>query len=477
MLDHLPDWVWKDPSLKWLDPCSKTGVFLREAARRLMIGLSSEIPDFDERREHIYRNMLYGIAVTELTSLISRRTLYKCKDASLSEYSIVTFDDHEGNIKFPEVQIEAERGKLSERQVAKAHAKIAEGREAHLHPFLYLDIREIFGEDMQFNVIMGNPPYQMQDGGFGKSAIPIYNRFVERAKEYEPDLLTFVIPARWYSGGKGLDSFRESMLSDSKISVLVDYPHSETVFPNVIIAGGVCFFLRDQQHGGPCSVIPNGDHSKATHRELNEYVVFVRDSFDVQILRKVQRKANENRLKPMSEIVRPSNIFGIRAHELPLSVSDISISSGDIILVTKDGDKYIPRNEINKNSDTIDYWKVIASRTNSGIGGRPDKQGQRVVITKPRVIPPESACTETYLIIDCFSSHEPAGRLLDYVKTRFFRFLLSLCTPTQDTTRKCFAFVPALPMDRNWNDEILYEFFDLTDQEIAHIESKIKVID
>ena len=477
MLDHLPNWVWKDSSLKWLDPCSKTGVFLREAARRLMIGLASEISDFDERQEHIYRNMLYGIAVTELTSLISRRTLYECKDASLSEYTIVTFDDHEGNIRFPEVPIESIMGKMSDRHVAQVQARVTDGREVHLHPFLYLDIREIFGEDMQFNVIMGNPPYQMQDGGYGKSAIPIYNQFVERAKEYDPDLLTFVIPARWYSSGKGLDNFRSTMLSDSKISVLVDYPQSETVFPNVIIAGGVCFFLRDQQHDGVCSVIPEGDINKSTYRNLDEHSVFVRDRYDAQILKKIQKRVNEYRWESMSKIVHPTNFFGIRAHEIPSSVTNESTSSDHVLLVTKDGDKYILRSEINKNSDTIDYWKVIASRTNSGIGGRPDKQGQRVVITKPRVIPPESACTETYLIIDCFSSHEPAGRLLDYVKTRFFRFLLSLCTPTQDTTRKCFAFVPSLPLDRIWNDEILYDYFDLTDQEIAHIESKIKVID
>jgi len=476
MLDHLPDRVWKDPSLKWLDPCSKTGVFLREVARRLMIGLASAIPDFHERRDHIYRNMLYGIAVTELTSLISRRTLYECKDASLSKYSIVTFDGHEGNIRFPEVNLEGKNMKGSNRRLAEAKAKITEGREAHLHPFLYMDLHEIFGEDMQFNVIMGNPPYQMQDSGYGKSAIPIYNRFVDKAKEYEPDLLTFVIPARWYSGGKGLDSFRETMLSDSRISVLVDYPHSEKVFPHVIIAGGVCFFLRDQHHNGDCLVIPDGNPTKSIVRKLDEHSVFVRDNFDVQILAKVQIKADQNGWKSMNEIVRARNFFGIRAHELPSSVSDKSKSSDHILLITKDGDKYIHNSDISKNPSFIDSWKVIFSYVSPGIGGRADKYGFRQVISKPRVIGSHSACTETYLIVDCFSSHEPAGRLLDYVKSRFFRFLLSLCTPTQHISRKCFEFVPALPLDRNWNDEILYEFFDLTDQEIAHIESKIKVI-
>jgi len=477
MLDHLPDQVWKDPSLKWLDPCTKSGIFLREAAQRLMIGLESKIPDFSERRDHIYRNMLYGIAITELTSLISRRTVYECKDASLDAHSIVTFDDHEGNIRFPEVDLKVVGGKSFEPIDRRASERIAEGRESHMYPFLYMDLSKIFGEEnMHFDVIMGNPPYQMQDGGHGKSAKSIYHLFVNKAKEYEPKFLTFVIPARWYSGGKGLDDFRSEMLSDRKISVLTDYPKSDDVFPNVIIAGGVCSFLWERFHKGGCQVIPNGDTTRAQMRMLDEYEVFIRDSQDIKILNKVHTKIQELGWTYMSHVVRPRNFFGIQAHQLPSSVSDTSQSSESVLLVTKDGDKYISKGDIQKNSNLLNQWKVIASRTNSGIGGAPDKHGLRVVISKPRVIPTNSACTETYLIIDSFSSYAPAGRLLDYIKSRFFRFLLSLCTPTQDTTRKCFEFVPALPLDRNWNDEILYEFFDLTDEDIAHIESKIKPI-
>ena len=369
-------------------------------------------------------------------------------------------------------------GKMSARQVDQLQAKIAEGREVHLHPVLDWDILEMFGEDMQFNVIMGNPPYQMRDGGgTGKSAVPLYHRFVNQAKAYEPELLTFVIPARWYAGGRGLDSFRSAMLSDCKISLLVDYPRSEIIFPSVAIAGGVCFFLRDQQHKGECLVIPDGDQSKAILRKLNEHDIFIRDEKDVQILEKIQRKVKVNGWKPMSEMVRPRNFFGIQAHKLPSSVSDRSPSLDHVLLVTKDGDKYVPSVDIHKNTETLHLWKVIVSKASTGTGGVLDKSGIRVVITKPRVIGPRSICTETYLVIDLFSSHEPAGRLLDYVKSRFFRFLLSLKTPTHNLSQKCFEFVPALPMDRNWNDEILYEFFDLTDHEIAHIESKIKVID
>ncbi len=476
MLDRLPDRVWRDPSLKWLDPCTKSGIFLYEAAQRLMEGLKSEIPDYRDRREHIYRNMLYGIAISELTGLISRRTLYHCKDASLGAYSIVRFDNPEGNIRFPEVQFEGKGEKRIHFGVSKAKKRIEEGREAHIYPFLHMSLREIFEEDnMHADIIIGNPPYHMQDGGgTGKSAIPLYNRFVEKAKEMDPELLTFVIPARWYAGGKGLDNFRSEMLSDTKISILVDYPRSGDVFPDVDIAGGICSFLRDKNHQGDCLVLPNGETRGATLRRLDAHQVFVRDSRDVAILEKVLKKTKAQGWDVMSSVVRPRNFYGLQAHKLPESISDEQFSSEATMLVTKDGDKYIPKDAVSKNADTINHWKVIISKTSSEHAGESNKQGLRNVISKPRVIPPNSACTETYLIIDLFQQHEPAGRLLDYLKSRIFRYLLYLKTPTHNISQACFGFVPQLPLDRNWTDEILYKLFELDSSEIAHIESKIK---
>lgn len=332
MLDHLPERVWGNPSLKWLDPCTKSGVFLREAARRLMVGLESEIPDFEHRLEHIYRNMLYGIAISELTSLISRRTLYHCKDASLADHSIIAFGNPEGNIRFPEAQCEWKHGKCIHCGASAQNSQIKEGRETHVHPFLHMDLDDIFGEnDMQIDIIMGNPPYQIQDGGgTGKSARPIYNWFVEKAKESESDLITFVIPARWYAGGKGLDSFRREMLSDPQISLLADYPRSGDVFPDVDIAGGVCSFVRDKNHQGDCKVISNGKTKGATLRRLDAHEVFVRDSRDVEILEKVQTKANMHGWDSMGSIVRPRNFYGLPAHQLPSSVSDERPSSGSV---------------------------------------------------------------------------------------------------------------------------------------------------
>lgn len=473
----MPDRVWRDPSLKWLDPCTKSGVFLYHVAQRLMEGLKSEIPDYKDRLEHIYRNMLYGIAISELTGLIARRTLYQCKDASLGAYSIIKFNNPEGNIRFPEAQCEWKNGRCIHCGLSQKNARVAGEREAHIHPFLHMDLSEIFGEDnMQVNIIMGNPPYQMQDSGYGKSSSPLYHRFVDRAKAIEPELLTFVIPARWYAGGKGLDGFRQGMLSDPQISLLADYPRSGDVFPDVDIAGGVCSFVRDKHHQGDCLVIPNGKTKRATLRRLDAHEVFVRDSKDVEILEKVQVMAKKRGWGSMDRVVRPRNFYGLQAHKLPSSVSDVPRSQETILLITKDGDKYIPKDAISKNLDTIDYWKVTVSRTSSEHAGESDKQGLRNVISKPRVIPPGSACTETYLIVDLFRQHEPSGRMLGYVKTKIFRFLLSLCTPTQDITRRCFEFVPVLPLDRNWTDEILYDLFELDSTDIKHIESKIKPI-
>ncbi len=323
MLDRLPDRVWQNPSLKWLDPCTKSGVFLYQVAQRLMEGLKSQIPDYEDRLEHIYRNMLYGIAISELTGLIARRTLYQCKDASLETHSIIKFDNPEGNIRFPTSQCEWKAGRCIHCGVSEKNAEIAEGREAHIHPFLHMDLGKIFGDNnMQVNVIVGNPPYQMQDGGgTGKSAIPLYNRFVEKAKAIEPELLTFVIPARWYAGGKGLDGFRRAMLADTKISLITDYPRSGKVFPDVDIAGGVCSFVRDKFHQGDCLIIPNGNTNGATLRKLDAHEVFVRDSKDVAILEKVQRVSKKHGFDSMSSIVRPRNFYGLQAHKLPSSVS------------------------------------------------------------------------------------------------------------------------------------------------------------
>ena len=242
MLDLLPEEVWSDPDLRWLDPGAKSGVFLREAERRLMEGLAAAIPDEQLRREHILRNMLFGLAITELTALISRRTLYHCRFANEPKYSSVQFSNEEGNIRLPAApHVWNKAGRCSKCGASRKALANRDGREEHAYPFLHLSPEEAFGEeDMRFDIIMGNPPYQLDDGGFGKSAGPLYHRFVQAAKELEPRYLTFVIPARWYTGGKGLDAFRREMLADRRLSHLIDFATMKDLFEvGVDIAGGV----------------------------------------------------------------------------------------------------------------------------------------------------------------------------------------------------------------------------------------------
>ena len=480
MLDLLPSWVWCNSTLRWLDPCTKSGVFLREVARRLMKGLADEIPDEAIRRDHIYRNMLHGISISEITALVSRRTLYGCKDATLKTHSVIQFIGADGNIRFPTAKHQWVKEKCIKCGASAKASAVGAGREAHVHPFLHMDLDDIFrGMDlMRFDVIMGNPPYQQRDGGGqGKSAIPLYNKFIQVAKSLSPRFLTFVIPARWYAGGRGLSEFRSDMLGDQHVSHLVDFPDVSKVFDGVDIAGGGCYFLWDSQYKGDCWIVPNGDMTSKVLRRLDEHDVFIRDNYSVNVLNKVINVSKLEGKKFLDGTVWGSMPYGLRPHTVP---SDAKTSPGgdySILLMTKEGDRYIRRDQVLKNENTLEKWKVVISKTAAEHAGHADSSGMKRVISRLRILPPGSACTETYLVIDAFDDEQLAICLLAYLKTRFVRFLLELRTPTQNISSNCFAFIPEMPMDREWIDDDLYVFFDLSEDDIVHIESKIKLID
>ncbi len=463
MLDQLPPELWGDPKATFLDPGCKSGVFLREIAKRLDAGLERRIPDRQERVNHIFRNQLYGLAITELTALLSRRSVY-CSKTANGRYSVCeTFDTPEGNIRFERVEHVWVNGRCAFCGANEANYERGEELETHAYAFIHTENpEELF--KMKFDVIIGNPPYQLSDGGFGRSASPIYHRFVQQAKKLNPRYLTMIIPSRWFGGGKGLDEFRTEMLNDNRIRKIVDFEDANEVFPGVDIAGGICYFLWERDSKGECQVVNmHGGIEATSNRPLNEFRTFIRHSQAVPILRKVLAKKERR----MSEQVSASKPFGLRTFVRPQK-------KGDIILRWQKGEGPYKRSEISVGFEIIDKWKVITSYVGYDHAGNPGKDGRRRVLSKIDILPPGTICTETYLVIGAYDDEEKAQNLVAYMKTRLYRFLVSQFMFSHHITKDSYSLVPILDMTKLWTDEKLYKKYSLTEEEIAFIESKIR---
>ncbi len=466
MLDLLPPELWSNPDAKFLDPVTKTGVFLREMAKRLMKGLEPHFPDQQQRINHIFYHQLYGIAITELTSLLARRSVY-CSKIANGKYSVCeTFDTEQGNILFSKTNHAWQNGKCAFCGANQEVYERDDALETYAYQFIHTHQPEkIF--NMKFDVIVGNPPYQLSDGGFGKSAAPIYHKFVHQAKKLNPNYLTMIIPSRWFAGGKGLDDFRSEMLNDNRIRKIVDYENAGECFPGVDIAGGICYFLWEKDHKGSCDVV-NVVNGNETHsvRALNEFPTFIRNSNAVPIIRKVL-SINE---KTMNSMVSSRKPFGIPTNGRPQP-------SGDIILRWQNGEGPYNRNEIITGTEMIDSWKVITSYVGYDHAGNPGKDGKRKVFSKIDILPPGTVCTETYLVIGAFNSEIEAQNLVGYMKSRFFRFLVSQFMYSHHIAKESYQFVPIQDYHESWSDEKLYKKYGLTEEEIAFIESMIRPMD
>jgi site-specific DNA-methyltransferase (adenine-specific) len=321
ILDLLPDEIWSDENVKFLDPVCKSGVFLREVAKRLNAGLDKKIPDRQLRLNHIFKNQIFGIAITELTSLLSRRSVY-CSKIANGKYSVCeSFETEQGNIIFDRIEHIWERGRCKYCGANEETYDRGPELETYAYQFIHTDIpKEIF--NMKFDVIVGNPPYQLSDDGFGDSASPIYQRFVEQAKKLNPRYLSMIIPSRWFAGGKGLDTFRSTMLRDRRISRLVDYPVASDVFPGVKVIGGVCYFLWEQDYNGLCNITThiNGDND-SMERPLDQFDTFVRFNKAITILEKVHAKEYPS----MSKQVSSRKPFGLSTLARPTGKGDLTL--------------------------------------------------------------------------------------------------------------------------------------------------------
>ena len=469
MLDLLPQELFQNPKTRFLDPCSKSGVFLREITKRLLVGLEGQIPDLQERIDHVMTKQVFGIACTDLTAEMSRRTLYCSKQAN-GEYSVSTaFQDGQGNLLYERCHHTWNaQGRCEHCGASKGEYHRSDSRETYAYPFIHKSIKEIFHKNMQFDVIIGNPPYQMSDGGgTGSSAMPIYHKFVLQAQKLNPRFLCMIIPARWYSGGKGLDEFRNTMLNDFRIKDLVDYVDSRECFPSVDIAGGVCYFLWNRDYYGLCTVNTiRKNSSTIVERKLNEFDTFIRENTSIQIIRKVLQRQE----KMMDSIVFSRNPFGFASNA---SYSAIE-KKGSIPIMTSKGYFYVSRESVTSNEQCIGKWKVVMSKASSEHAGQTDKDGRKKVLSKVEVLPPNTICSESYLLISVFDDEHKAENLKDYAKTNFFRFLLSTILLTQNIAKDKFQFVPLQDFSHPWTDEMLYKKYGLTEDEIAFIESMIR---
>jgi site-specific DNA-methyltransferase (adenine-specific) len=459
--------LWADSSVRFLDPCAKSGVFLREITSRLNKGLAAKIPNLQKRVDHILTKQVFGIAITKITSLLARRSVYCSKHAN-GEHSIAKgFANEDGNIWFERTEHRWMGERCEYCGAPKSIFSRAVGLETHAYAFIHSNDIKIFGGNMQFDVIIGNPPYQLDDGGHGRSASPIYQLFVEQAKRLDPRYLTMVIPSRWLGGGKGLGDFRAAMLSDARIRKLVDFENAQEAFPGIDFAGGVCYFLWDRDNSGSCEVMNIAGNSQVvSERCLNEFPAFVRHSAAVPIIRKVV----VNKERRMSEQVSSRKPFGLATDARPEK-------TGDLNLRWEKGEGPYPRNKIHVGTEMIDKWKVITSYVGYDHAGNPGTDGRRRVFSRMDILPPGTICTETYLVVGSYNTKKEAANLVAYMKTRFFRFLVSQFMYSHHLTKSAYDLVPILDMTVEWSDAKLAKRYGLTDEEVVFIASKIRPYD
>lgn len=475
--DHNGENIWENKDVKFLDPCTKSGVFLREITARLTKGLERSFPDLERRVDHILSNQVFGIGITTLTSLLARRSVYCSKNAD-GEHSIAkSLKSKDGNIWFENIEHSWVNDRCVFCGASKSVFGRAKGLDTHAYAFIHSEnvndlIEKIFGEGMRFDVIIGNPPYQLDDGGVG-GAMPLYQKFVQSAKSLDPKFLSMVTPSRWFAGGRGLDTYREEMLGDKRLRYIVDYPKADEVFPGVLIGGGVSYFLWDSSYKGQCSVtiVRNGIKS-TTQRDLDQHDIFVRSNEALSILKKVLVNSSDENF---SSLISGPDPFGFRTN---FEDHTVKPNKGDVKLHYNSGGRgavravgYVSRDMVTRNVPMIDTWKLMLNRVYNVAESYPHR-----IVGSPAILPPNEICTGSFLVAGPFFTESEAINAKSYYETKFFRFLLHLRKINQDAARHAYQWVPLQRWDKSWSDSELYDKYNLSVEEINYIESIIKPI-
>lgn len=477
MLDLLPQELFRNPDTRFLDPACKSGVFLREIAKRLLTGLEGEIPDLRQRIDHIFHNQLFAVSVTELTSLLSRRTVY-CTKYPNSEYSISRFDDPQGNIRFKRISHTWQDGRCiycgTSQKGDLSEESRGEALETHAYEFIHNPAKgNLF--DMKFDVIISNPPYQLKvnETGRGLGAVPIYQKFIEQARKLKPRYISMIVPARWFSGGVGLEEFRQKMLSDRSIRRIVDYTDSKDCFPGVDVNGGICYFLMDSNYSGDCEYTNiTGGKSSTALRKLDEFEIFVRRNEAISILHKVLAKGEKCLDAPGG--CSPQTPYGFLSTYVgaPEKKADT-----DCALLSSKGWSWVAYGEVTKSRETIPLYKPMISKLSCEHAGNPDKSGMYRVLSRMEILEPGQICSQSYLTVCPQKTREQAENVYSYLRTRFVRFLILQTLAGMNLSISNFRFVPWLDFSQRWTDEMLYERYGLTEEEQAFIGSLIRDMD
>lgn len=474
MLDMLPQELFESPETTFLDPACKTGVFLREIAKRLLVGLEKKIPDLQERIDHIFHKQLYGIAITELTSLLSRRSVY-CSKSPDGRYSVSQFHSSEGNIRFRKIKHTWVNGKCKYCGASRDEYDRAPELETHAYEFIHRNPEEIY--KMKFDVIIGNPPYHLSDGGgTGDSARPIYHLFIEQALKLKPAYLSMIIPSRWLKGGKGLDSFRKTMMDDTRIKFLYDFENAKECFPGINLDGGACYFLWDKSYNGMVNYTykPETSDAVSSMRYLNNGIskTVIRDPRQISIIEKITSKSKVF----FDSIVSSRNYYGFTSDlfNRPQNFTHTGLSDnyevGKVRIYGVKGKKggakrtigYINKSSLEKGFDGLNCYKLFFSKAYSSNS----LEFPEVILGKPNEI-----CTETFLKIGLFETELEAQNCLKYMQTRFFKSLLFFGRSGMNMSQQNFELVPLVDFSKEYTDVDLYDLFGINENEIEFINS------